>query len=116
MSLSILKTGALAATLVLALAGASAAAPLHGEINYDTKVKQFHSNGSPSVNWVSEGDDVWIIGSVPGWYKVKVPGPDGWVKKSAVDVFYGPGPGPDYGYGGPSACFSGPFGGLCVNP
>ena len=114
MSLSLVKTGAIAAVLVLSLAGAAAAAPLHGEISYDTKVKAFHSNGSPTVNWAYEGDDVWIIGQSSGWYKVKVDGPDGWVKKSAVDVDYGPGPGP--GPSGPSACFWGPYGYVCINP
>ena len=115
MSLSFVKTGALAATLVLSLAGAASAAALHGEITYDTKVKQYHSSSSMTVDYAYEGDDVWIIAKSGSWYKVKAPGlTPGWVKKSAVDLdYYDPTP---VGPSGPSACFWGPLGYVCINP
>ncbi|MGV3490780.1 MAG: SH3 domain-containing protein [Devosia sp.] len=116
MALSLLKTGALAATvLVMTVSGAFAAS--YGYINYDTKVKKSWSSGSPTIDWVDEGDKVQIVDYTKkngGWFKINPPGPNntGWVKKSAVDVWY------DDDYDdepGVQFCFSGPLGYLCVN-
>ena len=55
MSLSILKTGAIAAT-VLILSATSSFAAVYGTINYDTKVKKSYSSSSQTV-WLVEEDD-----------------------------------------------------------
>jgi hypothetical protein len=115
MSLTLLKTGAIAATALMISAGGAFAAPLlHGVIDYDTKVKANHSNGSVTLQWADEGQNVTVLNSFGNWYYVKLPGPDGWVKKSAVDVDY-----PDYDNqdDGPNVnfCFNGPYGYFCVN-
>jgi hypothetical protein len=43
---------------------------------------------------------------------VKINGPDGWVKKSAID-FSGPGPFPGPFPGPVGGCFYGPYGYVC---
>jgi len=117
MSLSLLKTGAIAATvLVMSVSGAFAAT--YGSINYDTKVKKSWFSGSPTVTWVEEGDYVKIVDYTKkngGWFRIDPPGPNnaGWVKKSAVDL-------EDYdvdpGNPGVNFCFYGPLGGyICLN-
>src|SRR6185369_2759446 len=113
MSLSILKVGAIAATALMISAGAASAAPyLHGTIDYDTKVKANHSSMSPTLQWADEGTYVTILSAWGSWFYVKLPGPDGWVKKSAVDIDYGD----DYDSGpGVKACFNGPLGYFCIN-
>jgi hypothetical protein len=114
MSISLLKTGAVAVTALMISAGGAFAAPyLHGTIDYTTKVKSHHSNGSMTLQWAHEGEHVTILNSWGSWYYVKLSGPDGWVKKNAVDVDYGPGPGPS----GPGVnfCFNGPYGYFCIN-
>jgi hypothetical protein len=115
MSLSLLKTGAIAATaVIMSISGAFAAT--YGTINYDTKVKAQAKSASQTVNWAEEGDDVLILDYTKkngGWFKIKVPGPDGWVKKSAVEVFTD---GPDMDdEPGVQFCFTGPLGYICVN-
>ena len=113
MSHPLVKAGAIAATALMLSAGTAFAAPLlHGEIAYDTKVKANHSNGSPTLQWADEGQDVTILSSWGNWFYVKLPGPDGWVKKAAVDVEY-----PDYYDDEPNVnfCFNGPLGYFCVN-
>lgn len=120
MSLSLIKAGAVAAAMLTATAsGAFAFAPVSGTFNYDAPIKADHFFGAPTVNWANEGDDLTIISKFGNWYKVKVPGPDGWVKKSAVDLDYYPTPTP-YPYVTPTphpvqACFWGPNGYLCIN-
>lgn len=113
MSLSLAKLGAIAATaLMISASGAFAAPFLTGTIEYDTKVKANHSNGSPTLQWAEEGQHVTILNSWGNWFFVKLPGPDGWVKKSAVDIDYGD----DYDDGpGVKFCFNGPLGYFCVN-
>ncbi|MHB1102636.1 MAG: SH3 domain-containing protein [Devosia sp.] len=104
-----LKTSALAVAVVLATAGASFAAQW-AWVDYDAKVKKFHKNASPTVNWVQEGQKVKIIGSWGNWYKIKIPGPDGWVKAGALDWNYN-----DWDdYGGGHVCFNGQYGSLCI--
>lgn len=116
MALSLLKTGALAATvLVMTVSGAFAAT--YGTINYDTKVKKTWSSNSQTVEWVEEGDYVKVINYTKkngGWFRIDPPGPNnaGWVKKSAIDLDGGydndPSPGIQF-------CFNGPLGYVCIN-
>ncbi len=115
MTLSLIKTGAVAAAaLALSATGAFAFAPLTGEFAYDTEVHAQANNWSPVVNYADAGDDLTVIGKIGKWYKVKISGPDGWVKKSSVDLDYYPTPSP-----APSspvqACFWGPGGYICIN-
>ena len=115
MALSLLKTGALAATvLVMSVSGAFAAS--YGTINYDTKVKKTWSSNSSTVEWVEEGDEVVVLDYTKkngGWFKINPPGPNntGWVKKSAVDLDYIDEPTKP----GVQFCFNGPLGYLCIN-
>ena len=72
-----------------------------------------HSLGSPVINSVDEGDYVKILAHWGNWYKIKIAGPDGWVKASVLDFDYvdDPTPGPN----NVQACFWGPLGYVCVN-
>ncbi len=115
MALSVLKTGAIAATaLILSVSGAFAAT--YGYVNYDTKVRKAWWSGSPTVAWVDEGDYVKILNYTKkngGWFRIDPPGPNnaGWVKDSAIDLdVFDPDPKP-----GVEFCFSGPLGYLCIN-
>jgi hypothetical protein len=92
MALSLLKTGAIAATaLLMSVSGAFAAT--YGYVNYDTKVKSSWWSGSATVSYVDEGDHVKIVKYTKkngGWFRIDPPGPynAGWVKKSAIDLEY----------------------------
>ena len=92
MALSLLKTGAIAATaLLLSVSGAFAAT--YGHVNYDTFVKSSWYSASASVSWVDEGDYVKVINYTSkngGWFRIDPPGANnaGWVKKSAIDLDY----------------------------
>lgn len=116
MSLSLIKAAAAATALTLVSAsGAFAFAPLSGEFNYSTPIKASHSFSSSTVNWASAGDDALVVSKFGSWVKVKVPGPDGWVKKSAVSFDYYPTPYPTPSPSPVHACFWGPYGYVCVN-
>lgn len=116
MALSLLKTGAIAATaLVLSVSGAFAAT--YGHVNYDTKVKKSPWSAATTVSYVDEGDYVKIIDYTKnngGWFRIDPPGPNnaGWVKKSAIDLYsdddYDDEPSVNF-------CFYGPLGYVCVN-
>ena len=113
MSLALAKIGAIAATALMISATGAFAATLSGEIKFDTKVKANHSNGSPTLQWAEEGQHVTILNAWGSWWYVKLPGPDGWVKKNAVYIDYDdyddePGPGVKF-------CFNGPFGYFCAS-
>jgi hypothetical protein len=118
MALSLLKTGAIAATaLILSVSGAFAAT--YGHINYDTKVKSSWWSGSATVWYLDEGDSVKVLNYTKkngGWFRVDPPGPNnaGWVKKSAVDLdYYGDDYGDDFGL---TICGPGLFGSnFCIN-
>ncbi|MBN9346372.1 MAG: hypothetical protein J0I48_09240 [Devosia sp.] len=92
MALSLLKTGAIAATaLILSASGAFAAT--YGHVNYDTKVKKSWTSSSSTVWYLDEGDYVKVINYTSnngGWFRIDPPGPNnaGWVKKSAIDLEY----------------------------
>jgi hypothetical protein len=91
MALSLVKTGAIAATaLLLSVTGAFAAT--YGHVNYDTSVKKVWASNSPTVFWLDAGDYVKVIDYTSkngGWYRVDPPGANnaGWVKKSALDLY-----------------------------
>jgi hypothetical protein len=90
MALSILKTGAIAAT-VLALSVSGAFAATYGHVNYDTKVKKTWSSNSSTVYWLDEGDYVKVLNYTSnngGWFRVDPPGANnaGWVRDSAIDL------------------------------
>ena len=112
MSLTVIKTGAIAAAILLATTAASFASTW-ATVDHDASVRMFHSNGSVTVNFVAEDDQVKVIDQWGNWYKIKIPGQDGWVKANALD-FGGwnqnPGPSPV------QACFWGPVGYVCINP
>jgi len=113
-----LKTVAVAAALVLATASASMAAT-YAWVDNNASVKANHSNGSGTVNWVHAGQKVKVVNSWGNWYKVQIPGNDGWVKANVLDFSppgYGPFPG--YGYGGGtggSFCVNGNHGSFCLS-
>ncbi len=112
MSLSILKTGAIAAAIVLATASASLAATW-GVVTQNSPVRSNHYNASAVVNSVNFGQPVQIVNSWGNWYKIQIPGPDGWVRKNRVSI--NPAPPPPSPGPGVQFCFNGPFGYLCIN-
>lgn len=112
MSLSLVKTGAIAAALVLATTASSMAAQW-AYVDHDAWVRANHYNVAPIVNSVEEGDYVKVTAHWGNWYKVQIPGQDGWVKSGVLD--FSPGPGPFPGPGNVQACFWGPLGYVCVN-
>jgi len=118
-----LKTAAVATIVILATAGASIAAQ-YAWVDQDAKVRQKAIPNSVIVNHVSEGQKVKIIGQQGNWYKLQIPGKDGWVKKGVLDFHPGPFPGPfpgygygygsGYGYGG-SFCIDGKNAQFCLS-
>ena len=83
-----LKSAALAATLLVATAG-GAFASQYAVLDHDVLVRAYHANGSAVINSADEGDYVKILAHWGNWYKIKVDGPDGWVKQSKLDFDYG---------------------------
>jgi uncharacterized protein YraI len=113
-----LKIAALAATVIIATAGASMAAT-YAWVDYDTKVKLNPGHIGPTVNWVEEGQKVKIIGHKKNYYKVQIPGDDGWVHEDALNwskpgPFPAPFPGYGFGYGG-SFCVEGKSASFCLS-
>ena len=107
MSLSI-KTAAIAGAMLLASVGGSFAATL----DHDAPIKSGPHNWSSVVQWADAGDYVKVIQCSGNYCYVKINGPDGWVKKNAIDWNnYGPYPGPSP----VQACFWGPYGYVCIN-
>ena len=129
---STLATAALAATVVLGFAAAANAAT----IQYDTKL--YANPGSGQIGWVHEGQWVDVQGCYKNYCWGQKPGPDGFVRASAIDFdhgydygwwyshprpgfhfgpgFFPGGPHPHPGMGGPGACVNAPGFGFCVNP
>ena len=112
MSFRTLKTAALATLVVVATAGASMAAQ-YAWVDHDANVKKKHLMASQTVNWVNEGQKVKIIGQWNNWYKIQIPGPDGWVRANKLD-FHPQFPGYGYGYGG-SFCINGQNASFCLS-
>lgn len=116
MSFRTLKTAALATLVVIATAGVSMAAQ-YAWVDNNAKVKKHHLQASQTVNWVQAGQKVKIIGQWNNWYKLQIPGQDGWVKAGVLDFgpqFPGPFPGYGYGYGG-SFCINGQSASFCLS-
>jgi uncharacterized protein YraI len=74
-SLTTLAAIALAASTSLAFAAPNAV------MTDDSNVYKSNSSASAVVNDVSEDDDVTVIKCTTSWCFIKIPGPDGWVKK-----------------------------------
>lgn len=114
------KTVVIAAAVLVATASASMAAT-YAWVDNNANVKANHSNGSGTVNWVHSGQKVKVVNSWGNWYKLQIPGNDGWVKANALDFtppHVGPFPGYGYGYGyggGGSFCVGGNHGSFCVS-
>jgi hypothetical protein len=112
-----LKTVALATALVVATAGASMAAT-YAWVDQDANVRKNHLNTAPVINQVWEGQKVKVVDQWNNWYKIQIPGKDGWVKKQVLDFSPGPFPGPfpgyGYGYGG-QFCVNGNNASFCIS-
>ncbi|MEO6396639.1 MAG: hypothetical protein ABIO40_12110 [Devosia sp.] len=108
MTLSLVKTGAIAAALVFATATSSLAAT-YAIVEQDSLIRYNHSNSSSVVNDVEEGDLVQIIGEWGNWYKIAIPGPNGWIRSYKLELDYEDDPAP-----GVQFCFMGPLGKVCV--
>ena len=88
-----IKSIAIAAVVVFASAGASMAAT-YAYVDNDANVRKNPSNGSVVVNYVDEGDEVKVLAKSGSWYKIQIPGPDGWVRGNVLDFdYYDDGPG-----------------------
>jgi uncharacterized protein YgiM (DUF1202 family) len=109
--LKTLKIAALAATVVLATAGASFAAT-YAWVDYDSNVRNNHSSQSSVINYVEEGQKVKVIDSHGNWYKIQIPGKDGWVKAGALDFdnWNGPIDEPNASF-----CVAGPNAQFCIS-
>ena len=101
-----LKTAAIAAAVIVATAGASMAATW-AYVDQDANVRKTHKNASMIINSVHEGQKVKVVGEWGNWYKLQIPGQDGWVKKHVIDFDYDPVDYPYGGYGGASFCADG---------
>ena len=117
MFMNSIKTAALATAIVFATAGASMAATW-AYVDHDANVRKNHSNGSSVVNGVDEGDKVKVIAQWNNWFKVQIPGPDGWVRANVLDFdYYDDGPvypvKPGYGFGS-SFCVDGKNAQFCL--
>ena len=91
---------------------AAMAAP-NGVMNRDSNVRQTSSNSSPTINYVEEDQEVLVLSCTSNRCKIKIPGPDGWVRKSYIDLYDeeeeadpAPPPAPDLPYG-PDTCKNG---------
>lgn len=104
------KTGALAIALICATAGTALAAD--GWMTHDQNVFKQATKFSPKVNWVHGGQAVNVVAATAHWYRIKIPGQDGWVRKSRVTfddphAGWGSGWGPGWGTTGASFCVNG---------
>ncbi len=108
--MTMLKTAALALVAIVGTASAASAAQ-YAWADQNAKVRQSHFNGSPSINWVEEGQKVKVVGQWNNWYKISIPGPDGWVKASVLDWnnFN------DVPVNGGSFCIKGTDASFCIN-
>jgi hypothetical protein len=122
------KRIAIVVALGLLSTTAAIAAP-NGVMNRDSNVRQTSSNSSPVVNFVEEDQDVQVLSCSANRCKIKIPGPDGWVRKSYIEFYDeeeeeedATAPAPDLPYG-PDTCKNGyvwrdaiPGDHVCVTP
>lgn len=86
-------TNRFAAAAVFATVGllsTSAFATPDAVMNRDSIVRETASPGSDIVNEVDEGQAVETLRCVSTRCEIKIPGPDGWVRKSALTFIDGP--------------------------
>lgn len=116
-----LKTVAIATAVVIATAGSSMAATYAWADN-DAKIWSKPSKGATQVNAIEEGQKVKIIDKYKSYYKLSIPGQDGWTHADNLYFEDLPGPGPfpfptgDFGYGyGGSFCVEGKSASFCLS-
>lgn len=82
-----IKTATIALVIVAGTTGASFAKSAW--LDGDAKVKKQPTKWSQTVNWVNDGEKVKVQNCKKKngvrWCKIKVNGPDGWVRKSDLD-------------------------------
>ena len=124
-SVAVLVAAGLVSTTFAAMAAPNAA------MNRDSNVRATSSSSSEVVNFVEEDQEVQVLQCGSTRCKIKIPGPDGWVRKSYLDFFEDeeeeeepapPPPAPDLPYG-PDTCKQGyvwrdaiPGDHVCVTP
>jgi len=124
-SVAVLVAAGLVSTTFAAMATPNAA------MNRDSNVRATSSSSSEVVNFVEEDQEVQVLQCGSTRCKIKIPGPDGWVRKSYLDFFEDeeeeeepapPPPAPDLPYG-PDTCKQGyvwrdaiPGDHVCVTP
>jgi hypothetical protein len=123
-SVAVLVAAGLVSTTFAAMAAPNAA------MNRDSNVRATSSASSEVVNYVEEDQEVQVLQCGSTRCKIKIPGPDGWVRKSYLDFFEDeeeeepapPPPAPDLPYG-PDTCKQGyvwrdaiPGDHVCVTP
>ncbi len=79
-----LPVTALLATAVLLVTSSAAFAAPNAVAADDANLRKNPSNSSKKVNFVEEGDLLTITQCQGNWCFAKVPGPDGWIRKSAL--------------------------------
>jgi hypothetical protein len=109
---TILITGAVAAAMVAASAVAALAAP--ATVGHWANV--YANPGSGIVATVAPGDYVQVVNCTSSYCFIHRPGPDGWVKKWALDFYEVSYPGywNDDDYGGIRVCASSVAASICV--
>lgn len=123
-SVAVLVAAGLVSTAFAAMAAPNAA------MNRDSNVRATSSPSSEVVNFVEEDQEVQVLQCGSTRCKIKIPGPDGWVRKTYLDFFDeeeeeeepAPPPAPDLPYG-PDTCKQGyvwrdaiPGDHVCVTP
>jgi len=108
--MTMIRTAAIALA-ALALSATAASAATYAWADQNTNVRAHHNNGSPVVNWLAEGQKVKVIGAQGNWYKIQIPGQDGWVRSNRLD--FSPAPGPYLPAAGGSFCFGGQNASFC---
>ncbi|MDP1729661.1 MAG: hypothetical protein Q8L54_00480, partial [Devosia sp.] len=75
-------TAAIAAFAVLATSTAALAA--NAVVVQDSNVYKSRSTSSAKVNFVEEDDEVTVTKCQGSWCFLKIPGPDGWIRKNRL--------------------------------
>ena len=81
MQIAVLVTVGLLSTTFAAMAAPNAV------MNRDSNVRQTSSSSSPVINHVDEDQEVTVLQCNSNRCKIKIPGPDGWVRKSYVETY-----------------------------
>lgn len=84
MTLSRLASAAFIATAALLVTSTAAFAAPNAMADADANLRKNPKNSSQAVNSVDEGDLLTITKCQGSWCFAKVPGPDGWIKKSLL--------------------------------